>query len=247
MLPTAVEARRAERECEYDACRRQDVCRRCRHPRTWDDAADWCLERVALGGVRFGSQYVAMTEAAGASPEQFRAGLHALLNKILDRTISGQSGRTPEADMWAVAIAAHLVMCDAPFGMSPEQEALLTGDNVHKVLVERHAKYGPSNLLRHGVDGIRVRLADKQARLANLSRRGDQFADDTLVDTIIDIYGYAICGVMIERGWFELPLQRDLLSETDNELGPFTAAEVAELCALFQSDQALTDLTGGEA
>jgi len=59
------------------------------------------------------------------------------------------------------------------------------------------------NFRRHGVYGILVRLDDKYSRLETVvkEQRELQVADETILDTLIDIANYAIImRIMLENG-----------------------------------------------
>lgn len=83
-------------------------------------------------------------------------------------------------------------------------------DDVVDVLVGKQSDYGPRNILRFGVDGLRVRLWDKIARYNNLRHRDDEAVNESLQDTMLDIVGYVTITAMLELGWFVLPLEKDL-------------------------------------
>ena len=68
---------------------------------------------------------------------------------------------------------------------------------VAEVMRERGAKYGPGNIAEFGELGVLVRLSDKFARLKNQSK---DFADESIIDTYMDIIGYALIGIAWKRG-----------------------------------------------
>jgi len=65
------------------------------------------------------------------------------------------------------------------------------------VLISRHRKYGPANINKHGVLGIKIRLDDKQARLEYSEENHD---DESVDDTLIDKANYYIIWLMLRRG-----------------------------------------------
>ena len=92
-----------------------------------------------------------------------------------------------------------------------ERDAL-TDDIKHEIitlLAKKQHDYGHDNILKHGVDGVRVRIWDKIARLKNLQGRY-QAANESVVDTWLDVIGYCVIGVMLDNGTFTLPLEADL-------------------------------------
>lgn len=70
------------------------------------------------------------------------------------------------------------------------------------IMIERHRKYGPHNITRHGLTGVVVRAADKLARLENLTinNRGAAADDETVEDTLLDLMNYALIGLAVRRG-----------------------------------------------
>lgn len=86
------------------------------------------------------------------------------------------------------------------------------------VMTNRHRKYGPGNITRHGLAGVIVRADDKLARLDNLvmQQRGASSADESVEDTLGDFSNYGAIGIMLTRDWWTLPA--DCLGQvTDTE------------------------------
>lgn len=77
-------------------------------------------------------------------------------------------------------------------------------DDVVDLLVERHHKYGPGNILEFRELGLLVRMSDKNARIQNSDR---DFADETFVDALMDIVGYAAIAYMLDLNLFQLPFK----------------------------------------
>ena len=69
--------------------------------------------------------------------------------------------------------------------------------------------YGKDNILGFGQQGLVVRLWDKINRLKNLIWNNQRPKNESVEDTLNDIAGYAIIGLMLRRGWFELPMKED--------------------------------------
>jgi hypothetical protein len=107
-----------------------------------------------------------------------------------------------------------------------EGAALLVAAEMVKLLVERHRKYGPANIARHGERGCVVRMGDKLARLERAyglaptcwkcgAPYGGQmepleeaeFSDETLEDAWLDGGNYPLVAMMVRRGWWHLPLR----------------------------------------
>jgi len=78
-------------------------------------------------------------------------------------------------------------------------------------ICRKQADYGHDNIARFGRIGLLVRVHDKIARLENLISKGVAPQNESLVDNYIDVIGYAAIGMMVERDWFNLSLDRDAL------------------------------------
>ena len=69
--------------------------------------------------------------------------------------------------------------------------------------------YGKENILGFGEQGLVVRLWDKINRLKNLVWNNQRPKNESTIDTLQDIAGYAILGLMLNKGWFELPMEEE--------------------------------------
>ena len=82
-------------------------------------------------------------------------------------------------------------------------------DELLTLLFKKHADYGPLNIaLAPGgaMNGLRVRMHDKLARLNHLVDKGDTPNYESLEDTLIDLANYAIIGLLVQRGqWAGVP------------------------------------------
>ena len=79
-------------------------------------------------------------------------------------------------------------------------------DELYSVLVRKHADYGPLNISGApggAMNGLRVRMYDKLARLNNLVDTGDTPNYESIEDTLIDLANYAIIGLLVQRGQWE--------------------------------------------
>ena len=77
------------------------------------------------------------------------------------------------------------------------------------ILYKKHQDYGPMNIAAApggAMNGLRVRMYDKLARLNNLVDTGDTPNYESIEDTLIDLANYAIIGLLVQRGqWEGLP------------------------------------------
>jgi hypothetical protein len=93
-------------------------------------------------------------------------------------------------------------------------------DEIVAILSDKQRKYGPDNILGFGHRGIQMRMHDKCARILNC----DKFDVTDDENPFFDFLGYCVVGIMLERGWFELPLGADAPSPASQD-GPLTNAE----------------------
>jgi hypothetical protein len=71
------------------------------------------------------------------------------------------------------------------------------------VLIKKHADYGPKNIsLSPGgpLNGLRVRMWDKLARINNLVDSGANPENESLKDSFLDLANYAIIAMMVLDG-----------------------------------------------
>lgn len=88
------------------------------------------------------------------------------------------------------------------FGLMADDTALLS------MLVRKQRGYGPHNITKFGMRGVAVRLSDKVERLANLMAQDrDGNDDEALMDTLIDMAGYCVVGLMNQYGDMTLRLE----------------------------------------
>lgn len=70
------------------------------------------------------------------------------------------------------------------------------------ILYKKHEDYGPMNIAGAPggpMNGLRVRMYDKLARLNNLVDSGDTPNYESIEDTLIDLANYAIIGLLVQR------------------------------------------------
>lgn len=72
-----------------------------------------------------------------------------------------------------------------------------------QLLLKKHADYGPKNIsLSPGgaLNGLRVRMWDKLARINHLIDSGKTPDNESLADSYADLANYAIIALMVQRG-----------------------------------------------
>ena len=87
-----------------------------------------------------------------------------------------------------------------------EEACELTVLDLSDLLVSKQNDYGKDNILGFGEQGLVVRLWDKVNRLKNLVWHNTRPKNESVEDTLNDIAGYAIIGLMLRKGWFDLPM-----------------------------------------
>lgn len=76
-------------------------------------------------------------------------------------------------------------------------------------LIRKQLDYGPNAISRFGLDGIVIRMSDKLERIIHLKQlKRDPEVTESIEDTLRDIAGYAILGLMLESENFPLPMKQ---------------------------------------
>lgn len=88
-----------------------------------------------------------------------------------------------------------------------------TSIDLAALLVRKQHDYGHENIARFGAEGLLVRVHDKVARLENLTGWDKKPKMESVKDTIDDIIGYCVIGLMIEDDTFFLELKSSTVVE----------------------------------
>jgi len=78
-----------------------------------------------------------------------------------------------------------------------------TFNEAHFLLLKKHADYGPTNIANApggALNGLRVRMHDKTARINHLIDNASEARNESLRDSFIDLANYAIIGLMVLDG-----------------------------------------------
>ena len=89
--------------------------------------------------------------------------------------------------------------------MKNREDAHATVYELLEILYKKHEDYGPMNIAGApggAMNGLRVRMYDKLARLSHLGDT-DTPNYESIEDTLIDLANYAIIGLLVQRGQWE--------------------------------------------
>lgn len=85
-----------------------------------------------------------------------------------------------------------------------------------RMMCRKHHDYGPENINKFGMEGVKVRLWDKVARHENLEKRlanthsyFQEPLNESIKDTLLDIIGYVVISYMLMFRTFDAPLLAD--------------------------------------
>ena len=72
---------------------------------------------------------------------------------------------------------------------------LLTSSEILNTVIKKQKDYGHKNISKFGITGLVIRVHDKVARVENLMKKenyANAVGDETILDTLMDIFGYSI-------------------------------------------------------
>jgi hypothetical protein len=76
-------------------------------------------------------------------------------------------------------------------------------DTLTNLLIKKHADYGPKNISQSPggpLNGLRVRMWDKIARINHLLDTGNDAKNESLEDSFADLAYYSIIAIMVMKG-----------------------------------------------
>ena len=115
----------------------------------------------------------------------------------LENSTDGEEGRRPYSNSQHSTIKRELHL---------EVNLSNTTKELSTLLLSKHRDYGPKNIsLAPGgaLNGLRVRMHDKLARINNLVESGATPDHESLEDSFKDMANYAIIGLLVLRGQWE--------------------------------------------
>lgn len=86
-----------------------------------------------------------------------------------------------------------------------EQEVIKVAEDNVSLLLSKHKDYGPLNIANAPggpLNGLRVRMHDKMARINHLIDSGAEAQNESLYDSFLDLANYAIIAqLVLEDKW----------------------------------------------
>jgi hypothetical protein len=174
---------KAIKELEKQLVNQPSINRRYKMFRNWNEACWSQLEEVNEG-------ITIITSEAGLN------NLQSLLVVYVDEK---GDPFAPDIHELFSSVALHAI--------SHLRDYDVTLESVHDLLCSKQADYGHENILAFGDIGICVRMSDKIARIKNL--RNKKAMNESLMDSWLDLLGYAVIGLMLLADTFTLPLRSD--------------------------------------
>lgn len=115
----------------------------------------------------------------------------------VEDTVLPQGRRTAKDNFNNPAIARELHL---------ETHLSNTVNELSELLLSKHKDYGPKNISQAPggpINGLRVRMHDKLARISNLVDSGADPQHESLEDSFKDMANYAIIGLLVLRGQWD--------------------------------------------
>jgi len=151
----------------------------------WQDAS-WAAIRIADRSA----------EAGKFMPEMFPRHFQTLGGLVRN---NGDSAKIADV-CWSIG-------CEAARGLAAL--GVWDTETMQDTLCSKQHDYGHDNINAFGIIGVAVRISDKIARYGNLGGKKNAVENETLVDTLMDMVGYAVLARMLEDGSFQLELEED--------------------------------------
>jgi hypothetical protein len=79
--------------------------------------------------------------------------------------------------------------------------------DIVQIVCDKQHDYGHKNITNFGTIGVAIRVCDKIARIKNLEA-SETPKNESLVDSYVDIVGYAIIAIMLDNESFHLNLEK---------------------------------------
>lgn len=172
---------------------------------TWEGSAKTKLFRIARPVRVLGSSTPQSQKTAGRLVPHLRRNLDFLIDNYLQSTSPGDSSVFVQFwELLATDAFIELQLLDSSWEV-PE----IAIERIAELLIGKQSDYGTENIARFGRTGLIIRLHDKVARLENLRDSSLTLTpyNESIEDTLLDVIGYSVVGMMWEDGTFMVPLQ----------------------------------------
>lgn len=127
------------------------------------------------------------------------------IETFMSRWIKGlQSGDYNSDDLELATMVAKRAGVEALYWL--ENKLGKDTPNIVELVCQKQHDYGHGNINNFGVIGIGIRLCDKIARIKNLENQPKP-KNESLIDSYVDIVGYAMIAIMLEEESFQLQLK----------------------------------------
>jgi hypothetical protein len=161
----------------------------------WDDAA-----------LRATKSIIENARSGSGDSEISIKGLRDILDAGIKDWFWGAAGPEPrEVEWFWTSLGGYAFRLGHILGLINQDDrdyAITTA----RFVTGKQRDYGRENVARFGLRGLLVRAHDKVARLENLAGKNAGPTNEALEDTITDLIGYSIVGILWESGMFDLPL-----------------------------------------
>jgi len=107
---------------------------------------------------------------------------------------------TSSAEVWTLTEKAYKLLDDTD---NFEFDVMDIADELASLLLKKHKDYGPKNISHSpggALNGLRVRMHDKIARINHLIDSGSSPENESLEDSFKDLANYSIITMMVLRG-----------------------------------------------
>ena len=127
------------------------------------------------------------------------------IETFMSRWIKGlQSGDYNADDLELATMVAKRAGVEALYWLSNNLGTEMP--NIVDIVCAKQHDYGHGNINNFGVIGIGIRLCDKIARIKNLENQPKP-KNESLIDSYVDIVGYAMIAIMLDEESFQLQLK----------------------------------------
>lgn len=156
---------------------------------SWQEAASKQLDHIALN--------IGVTSRTDTADQLGRR-----IEGVVSYVSSGAYQQSEDEEL----LGRKLVALGPVAATELDTMGLWSKGQIGKMLARKQHDYGHDNINAFGMVGIAVRMSDKVARLLNLLAKGAEAENESLVDTYLDIVGYAVIAGMLLDGTFDLEL-----------------------------------------